>query len=116
MLSSSVQQQLLHSVSNLHLLLSSLQVRQPPRITSIQSVCECNPLRLAVVPGRGGPAGQLHRGAAAGPERALLLLLLLRPIPAVLAAQLAGGAGEAAQPGEAAPGAGLPAETTGGSR
>lgn len=61
--------------------------------------------------GGGGPAGQLHRGPAAGPERALLLVLVA--VAPVVTAQLADRAGEAAQPGEAAAGAGLPAEAAG---
>lgn len=72
-------------------------------------------LRCRVLAGGGDSAGQLHGGPAAGAERALLLLLVALAA-AELAAQLADRAGEAAQLGEAAAGAGLPAEAAGGSR
>lgn len=129
------QQQVLHSVSNLHLLLSTLQVRlllynvymcsrsklkdatlwsfffafivNTAKYKMTQSIC---PVALVVsVPGSGGPAGQFHRGSAAGPEWALLLLHIF--IAADLEAQLADWTRKAAQPGEAAAGASLPAET-----
>lgn len=77
----------------------------------ISSIC---PAALVVsLPGGGSSAGQFHRGPAAGPERALLLLHVF--IAADLAAQLADWTGEAAQPGEAAAGAGIPAEAAGSS-
>lgn len=52
--------------------------------------------------GRGPAAGHLHRGSAPGSERA-------RPLPSLLTASLAGGAGETAQPGAPPAGGSRPA-------
>lgn len=82
------------------------QTNKKTRI-KIQRVCVSD----VIFAGGGGPAGQLHRRPAAGPERALLLVLVA--VAPVVAAQLTDRAGEAAQPGEAATGAGLPAEAAG---